>query len=129
VAAASRHASTIFSKFSRYTAHKCTDIRLVPEERDEYQLKIWRISHPQPLTQPQHDLWTIINKITAIEPWAWPMMIGLEESYYTKQNIQGMPVVLEIQEKFVALEYTEEKFLEVQKELWNMLHWDTVKGM
>jgi hypothetical protein len=127
--AASRYASAIFSQFSRYTAHKCTDIRLVPEERDEYQMKLWRISHPQPLTEAQRQLWILINEITAVEAWAWPMMIGLGEYYYSKEKIQLLPVVLQIQEKFMALGYTEEKFLEVQKELWTLLRWDTAKGM
>lgn len=129
VGAASRYASTIFSKFSRYRAHICTDIRLIPEERDEYQLGIWRISHPQPLTKGQHDLWVSINEVTASEPWAWPMMIGLYEMYYTKDYIHSVPVVLQVQEKFMGLGYTEENFLETQKELWKMLQWDQAKGM
>ena len=127
--AAARYASDIFSMFSRYTAHKCSDIRLVPEERDEYGLKLWRISHPEVLTAAQHDLWVVTNEVTAVEPWAWPMMIALNEAQYTAESMKNLPVVLQIQKKFLALGYTEEKFLEIQKELWKMLRWDSAKGM
>lgn len=127
--AAGRYASQIFSSFSRYTAHKCTDVRVIPEERGEYELKLWRISHPQPLTEPQRQLWTVINELTATEPWAWPMMIGLNETFYTKPHLESYPVLVLVRDRFMGLGYTEEEFLSVQKELWNMLRWDNAKGM
>ena len=127
--AAARYASDIFSMFSRYTAHKCSDIRLVPEERDEYGLKLWRMSHPEALTAAQHDLWVVTNEVTVVEPWAWPMMIGLTDGYYMKENTLRLPVLLEIQEKFMGLGYTEDKFFETQKEIWRMLQWDEAKEM
>lgn len=127
--AAGRLATDIFSHYSRYRAHKCHDIRVLPEERDEYGLRIWRISHPEPLTGPQRQLWMTINEVAATEPWAWPMMIGLEEKYYTSKSIQSFPVLTDIMKKFLGLGYTEEKFLEVQKELWQILKWESAKGM
>jgi hypothetical protein len=127
--AAARYASDTFSIFSRYTAHKCSEIRLIPEERGEYQLNLWRISHPEPLTKAQHDLWVLTNEVTTTDPWAWPMMIGLTDGYYMKENVLGLPVVLRIQEKFMGLGYTEEEFFETQKEIWGMLQWDQAKDM
>lgn len=127
--AASRYASNIFSTFSRYTAHKCKDIRIIPEERDEYGLRLWRISHPEPLSKPVHDLWTITNQVAATEPWAWPMMIGLLENYYTQEAIQKVPVLRLIQEMYMALGYTEGEFLSNQKEIWTLLEWDQAKNM
>ena len=42
-------ASEVFGSFSRYVGHKCKDIRPLPEEMSEYDLKLWRISHPEPV--------------------------------------------------------------------------------
>jgi hypothetical protein len=127
--AAGRLASDIFNQYSRYKSHKCHDVRVIPEERGDYDLKLWRISHPEPLTGPQAQLWAVINEVTATEPWAWPMMIALDEVYYKPANIKNLPVVLQIQGKFMGLGYTEKKFLEVQNDLWKMLQWDRAKGM
>jgi hypothetical protein len=121
--AASRYASQHFSRFSRYRAHRCQDLRVLPEERDEYELKLWRISHPEPLSPPVRDLWNTINEITATEPWAWPMMIGVD-SLTTL-----LPIVTAIQEKFMALGHTENDYTEAHSALYRMLQWDSAKGM
>ena len=121
--AATRYASDQFSRFSRYRAHRCHDLRVVPEERDEYELKLWRISHPDPLTAPVRDLGMTINEMTATEPWAWPMMIGVDS--LTSQ----LPVVTAIQENFMALGHTKNDFTEGHTALYKMLQWDSAKGM
>ncbi len=120
--AAARYASECFSTFSRYRAHRCKDVRTLPEERNEYELRLWRISHPVPLTESQKQLWLIINEVTRTDPWAWPMMIGV---MYNSE----LPVVLFIQDKFMALGKTQEEFMKVQKELYELLQWDSAKGM
>jgi hypothetical protein len=129
-AAAGRSASAIFSTFHRYRGHRTLGPREIPEERNEYELKLWRISHPNPLSPLETDLWKLTNRTAATEVWAWPMMIGLNEGYYTPEHIEKvLPMVNSIREGFIALGHTEEEFYETQKALWLMLRWDTAKGM
>jgi hypothetical protein len=119
--AGARYASEQFSEFSRYRAHRCQDVRTLPEERSEYDLKLWRISHPDPLTNLQKQLWIIINEVARTEPWAWPMMIGVMDV--------SLPVVGMIREKFIALGNSQEEFMKTHKELYDLLQWDSAKGM
>jgi len=129
-AAAGRTASAIFSTFHRYRGHRTLGPREIPEERNEYELKLWRISHPNSLSALETALWKLTNEVAAAEAWAWPMMIGLNEGCYTPQNIQKiLPILNSIREAFMALGYTEDEFYQTQKALWLMLRWDTAKGM
>ena len=128
--AARRHASNLFSVYSCFRAHKCTDIRILPEERSDYELKLWTILHPNPLTKRQKELWQIVNEVTSEEPYAWPMMIGLVERYYQQELIDtSLQVVGTIQKKFLEKGYTSEEFFEVQRELWKMFENESAKGM
>ena len=119
--ASRRHASNLFPIYSYFKAHKSSDIRMMPENLNEYDLKLWMIRHPNPLTKRQKELWQIVNEVTVEEPYAWPMMIGLVEDYYRQVFIdRTLPVVGTIQKKFLEKGYTSEEFFEVQKELWKM---------
>ena len=121
--AGGRYSSEHFSTFSRYRAHRCQDVRVVPEQRDAYGLKLWRISHPEPLTAAVRDLWVTINEMTVTEPWAWPMMIGVDSL------ATPVAVLTAIQEKFIALGHSKEEFTEAHTALYKMLQWDSAKGM
>jgi len=128
--AGSRLASEIFSKFRRYRGHRALGPRELPEERSDYELKIWRISHPNPLSEAECALWRATNEVAEIEPWAWPIMIGLLENYYTPEIVKSfLPVVEAVQDIFIEFRYTEEEFYQTQKALWSMLQWDTARGM
>ena len=128
--AANRHATNIFSTFSRFRAHKCQDARVVPEERDGYDLSLWRISHPTPLKAGETALWKTINEVSETNPWAWPMAIGLPYDFYREEKIaETIPVFSTIQEKFMELDYTREDFFDAHKPLWHMLEWDRAKSM
>lgn len=122
--AAMRQASNLLSKLSRYRAHRAQGPRTIPEERDEYDLKLWRISHPTPLTPLEKDLWTTINQISETEPWAWPMMIGLYDAYNKPDWSPSVPVIGDVKKSFCALGHTEEEFTTTQTALWLMLEWD-----
>ena len=123
--AAMRQASNLLSKLSRYRAHRAQGPRTIPEERDEYELKLWRISHPTPLTPLEKDLWATINQVSATEPWAWPMMIGLYREYNKPQWSECVPVTQDVKKVFCALGYSEEEFAATQTALWLMLEWDS----
>ena len=126
--AARRLTSEIFSSYSRYLGHKCKDIRPLPEEMSEYDLKIWCISHPHPLTESVRQLWKLTNKMAAIEPWAWPIIIGLEGTQYMPDKM-NMDVFKGIMEMFFDLGYTEDDFFKAHSELWNLFNWVSAKGL
>lgn len=125
---ARRLASDVFGSFSRYVGHKCKDIRPLPEEMSEYDLKLWRISHPEPVTEPVRQLWDITNKVAAIEPWAWPMMIGLDAAQYMP-DMMDKGVFKMIMNRFMEIGYTEDDFFKTHAVLWKLFDWVSGKGL
>jgi hypothetical protein len=126
--AARRLATDVFSSFSRYVGHKCKDIRPLPEEMSEYDLKLWLIRHPEPLAEPVLELWDVTNRVTPIEPWAWPMMIGLDKEQYMP-NKMDKGVFKMIMDRFMEIGYTEDDFFKAHSDLWKLFEWVSGKGL
>ena len=104
--AAARYASGLYSLYYRFQNHSKKDQRPLPNYLEE----------------PVKKLWTIINEVSVIEPWAWPMTQiynDLNIDIYTKNK--QIPVIVQIYEKYVALGFTEEEFLSSLQKIRELL--------